>query len=175
MKRGTQDAGERPQTVYRLNRKRLTATAFKAPLVAASVAAALGSAAMLFLVLIPMGVERQTDLNGWLELAAIFSMAAVSALVMGIITTYLAASPLIAAAWMLIHGLGRRGPRDLALAMGAAGFIFGAVFFGLFHGPELAMLMAPCGLISGVITGLFIHRRAYEPAPPEPGVDAAPG
>ncbi|MCC5995187.1 MAG: hypothetical protein JJU18_02300 [Oceanicaulis sp.] len=166
-------AGMRP---YRLRKRGVTATALMSPMLAASLAVALPALATLVFLSVTTGLDRNTGLQDWLEFLAVFALATVWVLVRAIALTYLAASPLIAAAWMLVHGLGWRGPRDLALAMGAAGFIFGAVFFGLFYGLEVALLMAPCGLISGVITGLFISTRAYERvAPPEPGVDAAPG
>jgi hypothetical protein len=91
--------------------------------------------------------------------------------------TYLTGGPLMAAGWALAHWLGWRGPRAMALVMAGIGAPFGA-FIGAAVSPDIRFMMigAASGLIAGATAGAFISLKAYERvAPPEPGVDAAPG
>lgn len=160
--------GAGARTAYQLRRKGVTLTALLSPMVAAVTATALVAAFALAWLLISMAEDQSFGVTHWSRFAATFALFSGIALIWTVAVTYVTASPLMAAAWMLAHGLGWRAPRPMALTMAAAGLIYGAIVSSLVWGNDPATAAGGgAGLVSGLVTGLFISLKAYERVSPE--------
>ncbi|WBQ11555.1 hypothetical protein L2D01_07160 [Hyphomonadaceae bacterium ML37] len=156
------------RTAYQLRRKGVTLIALLIPMVAAVMATAMVAGLTLAHLLISMAGDQSFGVTHWSGFAASFALFSGIALIWTVAVTYVTASPLMAAAWMLAHGLGWRAPRPMALTMAAAGLIYGTIVSSLVWGNDPATAIGGgAGLVSGFVTGLFISTRAYERVSPD--------